>query len=100
MLSLHVLNGTKSKTLKTTCPSHKYDVHLKSFLCNFSEDDKHIGNQPLTPPPSAIEKNLSSICAGRTFPTKCDPVAHNVKMQCRGQREAANPLRHGLVCLQ
>lgn len=55
-------------------------------------------------PPSAIEKNsernLSSICTGRTFPAKCDLVARDVKMQCRGQKQAANPLSHGRVCLQ
>lgn len=32
--------------------------------------------------------------------TKCDPVAHDVKLQRRGHGEAANPLRHGCVCLQ
>lgn len=26
------------------------------------------------------------------FPQKCDPLAHNVKMQCRGQKRAANAL--------
>lgn len=46
------------------------------------------------------ERNLSSICTGRTFPTKCDLVARDVKMQRRGQKQAANALSHGRVCLQ
>lgn len=81
------------------------DILTKAFLFGFSEDDKHIGNdlsyRQFTPLPSAIERNSETwapFVLEEHFPQ--NPVTHNVKMQCRGQREAANPLRHGFVCLQ
>lgn len=70
-----------------------------------SEDDKHIGSGFF---PSAIclreklrDKLEAPFALEENFPQKKirDPVARNVKMQCRGQREAAKALSLAAVCL-